>query len=93
MAKPFNLFTVPDSSVFYRDLRQQQDDKTVLENPHKGWYIHYIDNGARNDTYRSDITSPEILKKLPGTKFLYLRLDWSDIEKDDGQFDFSLLLF
>lgn len=91
MAKQFNLFTIPDSSVFYRDLRQQQDDKTVLENPHKGWYIHYIDNGARQDTYRTDIASPEMLKALPGTKFLYLRLDWSDIEKDDGQFDFSLV--
>lgn len=91
MSKPFNLFTIPDNSDFYRDLRQQQDDKTVLENPHKGWYIHYIDNGARNDTYRTDITSPEMLKSLPGTKFLYLRLDWVDIEKEDGQFDFSLI--
>ena len=26
MAKQFNLFTIPDSSVFYRDLRQQQDE-------------------------------------------------------------------
>lgn len=42
MPKPLNLFTLPDASVFYRDLRQQQDDKTILENPHKGWYVHYI---------------------------------------------------
>ena len=91
MKKSFNLFTLPDNSVFYRDLRQKHDDKTILENPHKGWYIHYVDNGARNDTYRSDITSPEMLKSLPGTKYLYLRMDWSDIEKQDGKFDFSFI--
>lgn len=91
MPKPLNLFTLPDASVFYRDLRQQQDDKTILENPHKGWYVHYIDNGARCGNYRTDIPSPQALQQLPGTKYLYLRLDWVDLEPEDGQFDFSLV--
>lgn len=89
MAKPYNFFTVPDNSVYYRDLRQLRDDKTVLENPHKGWYIHYIDNGIRRGEYREDITSPDVIRSLPGTKLLYLRLDWVDIERSDGVFDFS----
>ena len=89
MAKEKNFFVKQSQSPFFRDMRMFQDDKTVIENPHKGWYVHYVDNGARNENYRSDISSPEMLKKLPGTKFLYLRLDWSDIEKGDGEFDFS----
>lgn len=30
----------------YIDLNFCQDDETVLKNPHKGWYWHYIDNGV-----------------------------------------------
>ena len=34
------------------------DDKTVLSNPHKGWYWHYYDNGMKRPIYR-DKTPPE----------------------------------
>ncbi|MBR5602382.1 MAG: hypothetical protein IKW24_07085, partial [Clostridia bacterium] len=36
----------------YVDLRLLVDDKTVLRNPHKGWFWHYIDNGYTRGAYR-----------------------------------------
>ncbi len=35
------------ASLFDRDLSTLQDDRSVLTNPHKGWYFHYIDNGMK----------------------------------------------
>ena len=62
---------------FYRDLRRHADDKTVLTNPHKGWYLHFIDNGVISRWYREDINGPEDLANVPGMPFLYLRIDWA----------------
>ncbi|MDY4977101.1 MAG: DUF4832 domain-containing protein [Clostridia bacterium] len=76
--------------MFYHDYRPLQDDKTVLSNPHKGWYYHYIDNGLTRPTYRDGATKEELLS-IPGLRHLYLRFDWSDIEKEEGHFDWSPL--
>ena len=76
---------------FYRDLRRFADDKTVLTNPHKGWYHHFIDNGVISRWYREDINSPEDLANVPGMPFLYLRIDWGDIEAQEGVFDWSYI--
>lgn len=76
---------------FYRDLRRHADDKTVLTNPHKGWYLHFIDNGVIRRWYREDINGPEDLANVPGMPFLYLRIDWGDIEAQEGVFDWSYI--
>ena len=34
------------------DLFEMRDEKTVLKNPHKGWYWHFIDNGFANIKYQ-----------------------------------------
>ena len=41
----YNNYEVVSTSKTYRDLRHLADDKTVLENPHKGWYSIFLDNG------------------------------------------------
>ncbi len=74
---------------FYRDLRRFADDKTVLTNPHKGWYLHFIDNGITRPAYRDEISGPADIANIPGMTFLYLRIDWGDIEKAEGVFDWS----
>lgn len=79
------------SDAFYRDMRRFADDKTVLTNPHKGWYLHFIDNGVTRPTYRDRVSSPEDVLSIPGMPFLYLRIDWIDIEKDEGVFDWSYI--
>ncbi|MDD4544028.1 MAG: hypothetical protein PHY13_09695, partial [Clostridia bacterium] len=31
----------------YQSLHLLEDDKRIIENPHKGWYWHYIDNSFK----------------------------------------------
>ena len=73
------------------DLRPLADDKRILENPHKGWYVHYVDNGFARKTYRDGIADGDFLTDFPELSHLYLRVDWSDIEPEEGKFDFSAL--
>ncbi len=73
----------------YVDLTGYCDDITVLNNPHKGWYIHYVDNGMWRPYYRDGIKAPKDIADIPGTKYLYLRLDWCDLEPKEGEFEFD----
>lgn len=75
---------------YFVDMRRMIDDKTVLNNPHKGWFWHYVDNGFRGEFYRKDY-EPEDIVNFPGMNHLYLRFDWNDIEKEKGVYDFSPL--
>lgn len=69
-----------------KDLIRLRDDKTVLENPHKGWYWHFCDNGLKNPKYRDRIGRYE---DFPGLNHLYLRIDWSDIQPEADKFDWT----
>lgn len=86
------------------DLRDWQDDKTILKNPHKGWYWHYIDNGYGRAAYRDknekivykedgsfDLEISDFMEDFPGLNHLYLRFDWGDIEKEEGKYDWSYI--
>ena len=57
------------------DLRLLVDDKTVLKNPHKGWFWHFIDNGYGRPFYRDGYEEDPVLD-FPGLNHLYLRFDW-----------------
>ncbi len=74
----------------YVDLRLLVDDKTVLKNPHKGWFWHFIDNGYGRPFYRDGYEDDPVLD-FPGLNHLYLRFDWGDVEKEEGVYDFSYL--
>jgi len=75
----------------FRDYHHLRDDKTVLKNPHKGWYWHYIDNGCSRGAYRRDTDPNDTLLDFPGLNHLYLRIDWADIEIEDGVCDWSYI--
>lgn len=77
--------------VIKNDLHLLQDDKSILSNPHKGWYWHYVDNGFLNPKYRDRVEKGNYYHDFPGLNHLYLRFDWSDIEKEPGVFDWSEL--
>ena len=78
------------TSESFRDLRHLSDDKTVLENPHKGWYYHLVDNSLKSSLYRKDIEPHRF--KTPGMHHMYLRFDWGDIEaRGEGIYDWSEL--
>ena len=84
-----NEYEIMNHSASFRDLRHMQDDKTVLENPHKGWYYHFIDNSLKSPRYRDNLTEVKRFK-TPCMNHLYLRVDWGDIEyAGEGIFDFS----
>lgn len=71
------------------DLKKLRDDKTVLTNPHKGWYWHYMDNSMKSVLYRNLPGEDDAARQFPGLRIIYLRVDWADIEVDDGVFDWS----
>jgi len=75
----------------YIDLDAWQDDKTVLKNPHKGWYWHFIDNGYGRGVYRDTLEPGDYMEDFPGLNHLYLRFDWGDIEKEEGVLDWSYI--
>lgn len=82
---------------YYHDYKYLQDEFTVLSNPHKGWYWHYIDNGmTRCEFYQGrwhhsycDAEDEFDITEFPGLHHLALRIDWYDIEKQEGVFDWS----
>ena len=73
-------------------LSRLQDDKTVLRNPNKGFYWHYIDNGYYRGAYRDkhDIENDD-MSDFPGFNHLYLRVDWSDLEPQEGKFNWKII--
>ncbi len=87
MNEPY-LNILPEGTI---DIRPLLDDKRVLNNPHKGWYIHYVDNGFVRKIYRDGIKKGDYLTDLAGINHLYLRVDWSDIEPEEGKFRWELI--
>lgn len=63
------------------------DSSRVLENPHKGWYHHYLDDAGTRYGERDDGD----LARVPGLDHLYLRLAWSQLEPADDEYDWSLI--
>jgi len=86
-----NFSDIRDDAQDYFDLRGYQDDRRMLRNPHKGWYWHYIDNGYARSAYRAEHDPDDLLLDFPGLNHLYLRFDWNDIEKKEGNFDWSYI--
>ena len=82
-------YRAPASCGAFVDLRDYEDDRTVLKNPHKGWFWHYVDNGFSRPAYRADHDPQDHLLDFPGLNHLYLRFDWGDIEKEEGRPDWS----
>lgn len=75
----------------YIDCRHMQNDKIVLENPHKGWYYHFVDNGFYNPKYRDDFSADTERLDAQGINHLYIRFDWCDIEKQEGVYEWSCI--
>lgn len=73
------------------DLYQLRDERTVLNNPHRGWYWHYIDCGYSRPRYRDDRALIGDVTAFPGLRQLYLRFDWCDVNPRKGVYDFSYL--
>ena len=66
-----------------------QDTGQVLENPGMGWVLHYYDNVAFN--YGGRLEPSDTVDDYPGLTVIYLRIAWSHLEPQEGQFNWSVL--
>ena len=74
--------------VFF-NLERYWDSARVCNNPHKGWCIHYYDNGITN--YGNRMDPHDSLPDFPGLNDIYLRLAWSYLEPEEGKYNWLLI--
>lgn len=65
------------------DFTDKWDTIRVLQNPHKGWYHHLLDNGVERYAIKND----SAFASFPGMDHLYLRLAWSFLDPQEGKYD------
>lgn len=70
-------------------LEKYWDEKKVCKNPHKGWYLHYYDNGL--SAYGDRIEKGDFLLDFPGLNHIYLRLPWCHLEPEEGLYRWDIL--
>lgn len=66
-----------------------KDTGAALENPAMGWGFHYYSNIPTN--YGSKLEPSDTLDDFPGLTHIYLRIPWSYVEPQQGNFDWSAL--
>jgi hypothetical protein len=71
------------------NLERYWDTTKACNNPHKGWCIHYYDNGITN--YGDRLLADDSLADFPCLNDIYLRLAWSYLEPEEGAFNWVLL--
>jgi hypothetical protein len=86
-----SLFAVSSSAhaESQRVVVSPQDNEKVLTNPGMGWMFHHYDNSLK--IYTSSLQPPDKVEEFPGVSVVYLRLAWSYLEPQEGQFRWSIL--
>ena len=74
--------------VFF-NLERYWDSSRVCNNPHKGWYIHYYDNGI--GAYGNRLDPSDSLSDFPGLNDIYLRLAWAYLEPEEGNYNWEVI--
>jgi hypothetical protein len=74
--------------VFF-NLERYWDSTKVCNNPHKGWCIHYYDNGITN--YGNRMAPDDSLPDFPGLNDIYLRLAWSYLEPEEDVYNWAVI--
>ena len=72
-----------------RVLVQPKDTGEALVNPGMGWTLHYYSNYIENYGYK--LEPSDTLDDWPGLSVIYLRVPWSFLEPQEGDFNWSLL--
>lgn len=71
------------------NLERYWDTAKLCDNPHKGWSIHYYDNGITN--YGNRLSPSDSLKDFPCLNDIYLRLAWSYLEPKEHEYNWILI--
>ena len=74
--------------VFF-NLERYWDSSKVCSNPHKGWCLHYYDNGIKE--YGNRLAVNDSLAGFPCLNDIYLRLAWSYLEPEEGIYNWPLI--
>ncbi|SPE29249.1 conserved exported hypothetical protein [Acidobacteriia bacterium SbA2] len=72
-----------------RTIVQPQDTGMALINPGMGWMVHHYDNSLT--TYTVDLEPSDTVPEFPGVSSVYMRLDWSHLEPEEGKFNWSIV--
>ena len=73
----------------YVNIAKPEDTGEALVNPDMGWTMHFYSNIISN--YGSKLEPSDTLDDFPGLSTVYLRVPWSFLEPEEGQFNWSLL--
>ncbi|MGA8184976.1 MAG: DUF4832 domain-containing protein [Terriglobia bacterium] len=68
---------------------QPDDTGKALINPGMGWVFHHYDNNLR--TYTVNLAPSDTVPEFPGVSSVYMRLDWSDLEPEEGKFNWPIV--
>lgn len=71
------------------NLERYWDSDRVLNNPHKGWEMHYYSNSLRN--YGSRLNPNDSLPDFPDLSNVYMRLAWSYLEPEEGKYNWAVV--
>ena len=71
------------------NMEKYWDSEIVCKNPHKGWEVHFFDNGITN--YGNKLAPGDYLKDFPGLANIYLRLGWSYLEPEEGKYNWQTI--
>jgi len=66
-----------------------KDTGVALINPGMGWMFHHYDNNLA--TYTVDLAPSDTVPEFPGVSSVYMRLDWSSLEPEEGKFNWSIV--
>jgi len=77
------------SAAAQRTSTRPADNGRALVNPMMGWKLNFYSNILAN--YGSKLEPSDTLDDFPGLSCIYLRLPWAYIEKEEGQFDWSVV--
>ena len=70
-------------------LEKYWDDAKILNNPHKGWEVHYYSNSLSN--YGKRLAPEDSLSDFPGLSNIYMRLAWCYLEPEEGKYNWEVI--
>lgn len=79
--------SVPGSSD--RIVVHPKDTGIGLVNPGMGWIFYNYDNNL--GTYTVNLAPTDTVPEFPGVSTVYMRLDWSDLEPEEGEYNWPIL--
>ena len=81
--------TVVSASAAETVTMKLQDHGRALLNPGMGWTMHFYSNGTGN--YGSRLEPSDTLEWFEGCSVVYLRLPWTYLEPEEGDFRWSVI--